>query len=81
MYSLLKTKLRARNLKLGFDREYVMGLGKSLFQQWYVTVTFSRFNAGGTNRTALFSGQEDALNFIHQRLRRRLSSPICIGCP
>lgn len=80
MDNLLKVRLRARNNELGVDREYTIGLGKDLFQQWYVTISFGRFNAWGTNRTTLFSLQEEALKFIHQRLRRRLSSPRRIGC-
>lgn len=80
MDNLLKVRLRARNNELGVDREYTIRLGKDLFQQWYVTISFGRFNAWGTNRTAMFSLQEEALKFLHQRLRCRQSSPRRIGC-
>ncbi|MGV8948490.1 MAG: WGR domain-containing protein [Candidatus Paracaedibacter sp.] len=80
MDNLLNVRLKARTTDLGHDREYTIGLGKDLFQQWYVTISFGRSNASGTNRIAMFSLQEEALKFIHQRLRHRLSSPKRIGC-
>ena len=80
MDNLLKIRLRAVNPELGFDREYTIGLGRDLFRQWYVTVTFGRFNTWGTSKTSTFVMPEEAFGFIHKKLRRRLSSPKRIGC-
>ncbi len=81
MDSLLKIRLRAVNRERGFDREYTIGVGQDLFRQWYVTVLFGRYSTQGTCRTTLFTGKDDAFRFVHQKLRRRLTSPKRIGCP
>lgn len=80
MDNLLHVKLRAINPDLKFDREYKIGLGKDLFQQWYVVITFGRYNAWGTSRTKTFDTRQEAYDFINSKLRRRLSSPKRIGC-
>ena len=80
MDNLLHVKLRAINPDLKFDREYKIGLGKDLFQQWYVVITFGRYNTWGTSRTKIFDTRQEAYDFINSKLRRRLSSPKRIGC-
>jgi predicted DNA-binding WGR domain protein len=80
MENLLKIRLRALSFELKHDREYMIRLGKDLFQQWYVTITFGRFNAWGTSKTKTFDTQEEAYSHINSMLRRRLSSIKRIGC-
>jgi len=81
MDNLLKIRLRAVNPILKFDREYKIGLGRDLFKQWYVTITFGRYRRWGTSKTKLFETREEAYGYIDTKLRRRLSSPKRIGCP
>ena len=80
MDNLLHIRLRAVNSELKHDREYIVSLGRDLFQQWYVMITFGRYGAWGTSRTKMFDGQEEAYDFINAKLRRRLTSPKRIGC-
>jgi hypothetical protein len=80
MDNLLKVRLRAINPDLGFDRTYTIILGRDLFRQWYVTIVFGRYNIWGTSKTLALETQEEAISYIHQKLRRRLSSPKRIGC-
>lgn len=80
MDNLLHIRLRALNSELKHDREYKIGLGRDLFQQWYVIITFGRYGSWGTSKTTLFEGQEEAYDFINAKLRRRFSSPKRIGC-
>jgi len=81
MDNLLRVKLRAVNHDLNFDREYKIVLGRDLFQEWYVVVTFGRYGLSGTSKTKTFREREEAYGFINARMRRRLSSPKRIGCP
>ena len=81
MDNLLHVRLRAVNQDLKFDREYGLVLGKDLFQEWYVVITFGRYGLWGTSRTKTFETQEEAYGFINTKLRRRLTSPKRIGCP
>ena len=78
--NLLRVKLRAVNPDLKHDREYNIGLGQDLFQQWYVMITFGRYGSWGTSRTKVFNTREEAYDFINFKLRRRLTSPKRIGC-
>lgn len=80
MENLLKIRLRAKSHGLGVDREYTIGMGKDLFQQWYVTISFGRFDMLGTDRTTRFTIQGEALRVIHQKLKQRLSSSNRKGC-
>jgi len=80
MDNLFHVRLRALNPDLKHDREYKIGLGQDLFQQWYVMITFGRYGSWGTNRTKVFNAREEAYDFINAKLRRRLSSPKRIGC-
>jgi hypothetical protein len=80
MENLLKIRLRALNLELKHDREYTIGLGQDLFQQWYVTITFGRFNTWGTSKTKTFDTRKEAYSHINSKLQRRLSSIKRIGC-
>ena len=80
MDNLLNVRLRAVSQDLKFDREYKVVLGRDLFQEWYVVVTFGRYTAWGTSRTKTFDTQEEACAFVNSKLRRRLSSPKRIGC-
>lgn len=80
MDNLLHVRLRAINQDLKFDREYTIGLGRDLFQQWYVVITFGKYQTWGTSRTKRFDTREEAYGFINAKLRRRLSSPKRIGC-
>jgi len=79
--NLLNLKLRAFSPELKHDREYKIGLGQDLFRQWYVTITFGRFNTWGTSKTKIFDTREEAYNHINSKLQRRLSSIKRIGCP
>jgi predicted DNA-binding WGR domain protein len=72
--------MRAVNQDLKFDREYTIGIGRDLFQQWYVVIVFGRYGSWGTSRTKMFDTQEEAYAFINAKMRRRLSSPKRIGC-
>ncbi len=81
MDNLLKIRLRAVNPVLKFDREYKIGLGRDLFEQWYVIITFGRYRTWGTSKTKHFETREEAYHYIDVRLRRRLSSLNRIGCP
>jgi predicted DNA-binding WGR domain protein len=78
--NLLRVRLRAINPDLKHDREYKIGLGQDLFQQWYVVITFGRYGSWGTSRTKVFNAREEAYNFINTKLRRRLTSPKRISC-
>ena len=80
MDNLLHVRLGAVNQDLKFDREYKIVLGRDLFQEWYVVITFGRYGLWGTSRTRTFSVREEAYGFINAKLRRRLSSPKRIGC-
>jgi hypothetical protein len=80
MQNLLHVRLRAVNRDLKFDREYTIGLGKDLFQHWYVIITFGRYQTWGASRTKTFDTRQEAYDFINSKLRRRLSSPKRIGC-
>lgn len=81
MDNLLKIRLRAVNPILNFDREYKIGLGRDLFYHWYVTITFGRYRTWGTSKTKTFETQQEAYDYINQKLKRRLSSPKRIGRP
>jgi len=78
--NLFHVRLRALNPDLKHDREYKIGLGRDLFQQWYVVITFGRYGSWGTSRTKMFDTREEAYGFINTKLRRRLSSIKRIGC-
>ena len=80
MDNLFHVRLRALNRDLKHDREYKIGLGRDLFQQWYVVITFGRYGSWGTSRTKMFDTREEAYDFINSKLRRRLSSIKRIGC-
>ena len=81
MDNLLHVRLRAVNPELKFDREYKIVLGRDLFQEWYVVISFGRYGLSGTSRTKMFDAQQEAYGFINSKLRRRLSSIKRIGCP
>jgi hypothetical protein len=80
MDNLLRIRLRAVNYDLKRDREYNIGLGRDLFQQWYVVITFGKYNTWGTSKTKIFDTRQEAYKFIDDKLRRRLSSLKRIGC-
>jgi len=80
MDNLFHVRLRAVNPELKHDREYKIGLGRDLFRQWYVVITFGRYGSWGTSRTKVFNAREEAYDFINSKLRRRLTSPKRIGC-
>jgi len=80
MDNLLHISLRAVRRKIGLDRVYRISLGTDLFQQWFVTVTFGRYNTAGTSQTKYFEGMEEACRFIDRVLKKRLSAPGRIGC-
>ncbi len=80
MDNLFHVKLRAVNQDLKFDREYGLVLGRDLFQEWYVVITFGRYGSWGTSRIKTFRAQEEAYGFINTKLRRRLTSSKRIGC-
>lgn len=80
MDNLLHVRLRAVNQVLKFDREYGLVLGRDLFQEWYVVITFGRYGLWGTSRKKTFRSREEAYGFINAKLRRRLTSPKRIGC-
>ena len=78
--NLLHVRLRAVNSDLKHDREYKIRLGRDLFQQWYVVITFGRYGSWGISKTGLFDTRDEAYVFINVTLRRRLSAPKRIGC-
>ncbi len=80
MDNLFHVRLRALDPDLKHDREYKIRLGRDLFQQWYVMITFGRYGSWGTSRTKIFNAREEAYDFTNTRLRRRLSSIKRIGC-
>jgi hypothetical protein len=55
-------------------------VGRDLFWQWYVVITFGRYGSWGTSRTKMFDTREETYDFIYAKLRRRLSSIKRIGC-
>lgn len=80
MDNLFHVRLRALNPDLKHDREYKIRLGRDLFRQWYVVITFGRYGSCGTSRTKMFDTREETYDFINAKLRRRLSSIKRIGC-
>ena len=52
MDNLLKIRLRALNLELKHDREYKITMGQDLFNNWYFTITFGKYNTWGTSKTS-----------------------------
>ena len=74
-------KLRAIDLEQNINRDYEIFVSKVFFNCWGVTLAFGRYGTKGTYKNYVFSTKEEAQQFVHKTIQKRLKAPKRIGCP
>jgi len=73
-------QLRATDHSKNIDRDYELHLDKGLFNSMIVLVGWGRHNTKGQQKAYYFDSKKDALSFMNQKIKKRLSSRSRIGC-
>jgi predicted DNA-binding WGR domain protein len=81
MDNLLTVGLEAHHAELNHHRRYQITLGRDLFEDWTVSISYGRSGHGGQEKRFASPNAEEVRAVIRDRLRRRLSAPRRIGCP
>lgn len=80
MDNLLTVAFEAHSGEANHHRRYEVRVGRDLFDDWTVVISYGRVGQGGQQRR-YGSPDRDALRaIVRDRLRRRLSAPRRIGC-
>ncbi len=80
MDNLLSVTFEAHNYQLNHHRRYDIRLGRGLFGEWTVALSFGRAGRGGQELRHSAADAEQLRRVIRETLRRRLSAPGRIGC-
>jgi predicted DNA-binding WGR domain protein len=80
MDNLLSVTFEAHNDERNHHRRYEIRLGRDLFGDWTVALSYGRTGRGGQVVRHSASDSEQIRKVIRESLRRRLSAPKRIGC-
>ena len=79
MFTTFSTRLQAEDLTLNRRRAYQLEVGRDLFGDWRVEVTFGRIGARGRTLSYHLESEDDARRLARTCLRRRASAPRRLG--
>lgn len=80
MDNLLSVTFEAHNVERNHHRRYEIRVGRDLFGDWTVALTYGRTGQGGQEVRHTAADPEQIQRIIRQSLRRRLSAPRRLGC-
>lgn len=81
MDNLLSVIFEAHNDERNNHRRYAIRVGRDLFGEWTVSLTYGRAGQGGQEVRHASTDRDQLRQVIRESLRRRLSAPRRIGCP
>jgi WGR domain-containing protein len=80
MDNLLSVTFEAHNDERNHHRRYEIRLGRDLFGEWTVALSYGRTCRGGQEVRHSAADPERLRKMIRESLQRRLSAPKRIGC-
>jgi len=80
MDNLLTLAFEAHHGERNHHRRYEVRIGRDLFDDWTVAISYGRVGQGGQERRYGSAQAETLRAIVRERLRRRLSAPSRIGC-
>lgn len=80
MDNLLTMVLEAHNADLNHHRRYEIRVGRDLFADWVVNISYGRARKAGRQRQHGGPDAAELQKIIRLHLNRRLSAPKRIGC-
>lgn len=80
MDNLLSVSFEAHNVERNHHRRYEIRVGRDLFDDWTVSLSYGRMGRRGQEVRHAGSDRDQLQRVIRESLRRRLSAPRRIGC-